>query len=119
MTSGLVESEEHLVDLVELAGVRAEEAAIPWQRARAGHGKDAYGGAMVKISFKDRSLLYAMKRAGLVERGVYAGEWIVAQRWANIGQEAGLAIAMADAARDVLNAQFGDRACAWVDHWWS
>lgn len=118
MTVG-VTLDADLSELVEYAAIRAEEAAVPWQRARAGYGKDAYGGAMVKISFNDRKLLNAMKRAGLVTKGTYPGEWIVENRWNAIGQEAGLAIAMCDAACAVLDAAFGERATAWVHHWWS
>lgn len=74
---------------------------------------------MLMISSSDRKLLNAMKRAGVVTKGVYFSGWIVEHRWQNIGQEAGLAIAMADAACDALNTAFKGRAFVWVNHWWS
>ena len=82
-------------------------------------GLDAYGGAMVMLSFEDRRLLNAMKRAGAARRGVYPGEWILELRPRLRTQEAGPQAAACEAMADALNAAFGPRMSARCHCWWS
>ena len=110
-----------LVELLEYAGMRAEEAVHTWreERRRLNLGLDAYGGACVILTVADRKLLNALKRIGAVAKGTYSGTWDVKRTWAYHGQECGVDCAMAEVVCGILNASLGDRARAHVHSWWS
>lgn len=108
-------------ELIEVAGARAEEAVVTWQSERraAGLPLDLYGGAFVHLYFTDRALLNSFKRTGLATKGAYPGQWILEHRWAHVGQEAGVATAMAERVAALLNAAFRARAKAYVHEYLS
>lgn len=110
-----------LVELVELAGARAEEAVETWRAERRanGLGLDLYGGALVQLYFNDRGLLNSFKRTGLATKGAYPGQWILEHQWAHVGQEAGVATAMAERVAALLNAAFGGRAKVYASEYLS
>lgn len=101
-----------MIELVELAAIRAEELAIPFLVSS--EGSTALGPSIVAIEFRDAVTLASFRLSRLVGRELYRGRWRLEPTWGTAVDPADLSFFMCGVVAGELNRLLGAHLLATV-----
>ena len=96
--------EEFVIEAIEIAGIRAEQAVIPFRRDRM--ETPQRGASMVEVVFFDQATLRSFLRVRAVRPSTALATWLLIRRWSRTDNDADLDEAMCGIVAGSINADF-------------
>ena len=96
--------DESVIEAIEIAGLRAEQAVIPFRRDRS--RAPVAGTSMVEVVFLDAATFRSFLRVRAVVRSQVLGTWLLIRRWSRPDNDADLDEAMCSIVAGSINADF-------------